>query len=407
LYKIYVRDSELNRVEEIDDYHKLDFILRFNSVGSWVLELPTHTRAAEALIKPKAGIIVKRGKETIFSGPVTNPKRHFNKDEDNIIVSGSDDLIFLERNLLYPVPGGPPYTSQGYDVRTGAVETIMKKYIEDNIGVNARPERRIPLLTVEPDKGIGKVVTGRARFNNIVEKFSELAIAGGDIGFRVVQVNESLQFQVYQPEDKSKNVLFSPLLGNLSSFEYNTEDPEANYVIVGGGGQGKDRLLLEKGDSASISRFGRIETFIDRRDTTDINELQQAMDEELKSKAEKTSLSISPIDTESLTFNRDYNIGDKVAVVLTQPNRVVDNESIYYFVSAYQTVVAENTRIREIQEKLEVIKDVMREVKISISPEGENISPVVGTPESLSHPIFGIFDKMKRLNKRINYLERR
>jgi hypothetical protein len=407
MYKTYVRDSRLNRVAEIEDYIKLDFIPRFNSPGSWLLEIPTNTKAAKELTKPKAGIIVKRGNQTVFSGPALNTKRNWNKDEDKMTVSGSDDLVHLYRNLLYPVPSGPPYTSNDYDVRTGATETVMKEYIKANIGVNARPERKVPLLTVEVDKGLGKTVTGRARFHNIVEKFRELALAGGDLGFRVVQVGKELQFQVFQPTDKSKNVFFSPLLGNLLDFEYGIENPEANYVIVGGGGEGTARKLLEKGNSASISKNGRVETFIDRRDTTDTFELQQSLDEELKSKSEKTSLSISPIDTERIAFGKDYILGDKVSVVLTQPNEVVDEEKLNYFLSTFQTTSVGSQRVREIQEKLEIITDVIREVRITISPEGERISPVIGTPDSLSHPIFGLFDKMKKMNKRLNHLERR
>jgi hypothetical protein len=407
MYKLYVRDQNLNRVEEIEDYQKLDFVLRFNSPGSWVLEMPTNCKAAKEIIKPKAGIIVKRNNQTIFSGQVTGRKRNWSASEDRLTVSGMDDLIHLSRNLVYPVILGPPYTSQDYDIRSGAAEKVMKDYIEANIGINARPERRVPQLTVEENKGIGKSVTGRARFHNLIDFFGSLALAGGDLGFRVIQVGKELQFQVYEPTDKSNSVFFSPLLGNLLDFEYTSDDPEANYVIVGGGGQGKDRVFLEKGDSESISKYGRAEVFRDRRDTSEVDELQQSLNEELETKTESASLRISPIDTESITFKRDYNLGDKVSIVLTQPNEVIDVEEINYFISSSQSSSEPSGRVRLIQEKLDVITDVIREVAISITPEGERISPVVGTPESLSHPILGVFDKVKKLNKRISNLERR
>jgi hypothetical protein len=44
-----------------------------------------------------------------------------------------------------------------------------------------------------------------------------------------------------------------------------------------------------------------------------------------------------------------------------------------------------------------VIQDIVREVKISITPEGESISPMVGTSDSNNNAILGIFDKMKKL----------
>jgi hypothetical protein len=98
------------------------------------------------------------------------------------------------------------------------------------------------------------------------------------------------------------------------------------------------------------------------------------MDEELTNKAEQNSFNFTPIDTPQLAFGRDYGLGDKVSIVLTQPNERIDIETLYYFISAYQTVPVENEKIRKIQEKLDVIQDIVREVKISITPEGESVS---------------------------------
>lgn len=407
MYKIYVRDKDLNRVAEVDDYHSLDLIPRFNNPGSWALDLPIVSDAAKEIVKQKSGVIVQKDGQTIFSGPVTSRKRMWNADEDKITVTGYDDLIYIYRSLAYPVPLGPPYTSQAYDIRTGVAETIIKQFVDVNIGPNARSDRRIQNLILQPDQGLGKTVTGRARFHSLIELFRMLALAGGDLGFRIVQVDKSLEFQVYQPSDKTKEVVFSPLLGNLIDFEYLTADPDTNYVVVGGGGEGTARTILERGDSTSISKYGRIESFVDRRDTTDQAELEQSLNEELAQKAERTGLSIVPIDIEGTSFNANYNLGDKVSVILTQPKEIVDTETLNYFLSVNQPSEEERTRIYQIQEKLEVIKDVIREVKITLTPSGENISPMIGTPDITSNSILGIFDKMKQIQRRMSNLERR
>lgn len=281
----------------------------------------------------------------------------------------------------------------------------MRQFVDVNAGPNALPERRI--LTLAPDNGLGSTVTGRGRFHTLLELLQTLAINGGGLGFRVVQVGNELQFQVYQPTDKTKSAFFSPLLGNLSSFEYSQEAPESNFAIVGGGGEGVDRILLQKGDSESITKYGRIESFIDQRNTSDDTELIQSLDEELTNKAEKRSFNFQPIDTPQLAYNKDYGLGDKVSIVLTQPNEVIDQETLYYFISAYQTVPVTTERVRKIQEKLDVIQDVVREVKISITPDGDSVQPVVGTEDSTSSGILGIFDKMRKLSKRVSNLERR
>ncbi|WP_035430854.1 siphovirus ReqiPepy6 Gp37-like family protein [Bacillus sp. UNC322MFChir4.1] len=397
-YKIYVRDEYLNRVAEIDDFQKLDIIPRFNAVGSWALDIPTDSRAAKELIKPRAGIIVVRNGKTILSGSTDNRSRKWNQDTDMLTFSGSDDNVYLQ-NLAYPHPGGN-FSLQDHDVRTGVAETIMKQYVDVNIGPSALSQRR--MLALEVNRGLGKIVTGRARFNMLIDLLASLAISGGDLGFRVVQVNKTLQFQVYQPTDKTRSVFFSPLLGNLRDFEYNVKAPETNYVICGGGGEGVNRILLERGDSVSISQYGRKESFIDQRNTTDTNEIQQSMDQSLIEKGEKTSLKITPIDTPSLTFNKDYYLGDKVSVVITQPGEMANINTVQSFISSYQ-----NEYIRKTQEKLDVIQDIMREIKITITPNGESISPVIGTPDSISNSSRGIFDKMKKIMKRVSNLERR
>lgn len=405
MYRIYIRDSQFRRIGEITDYTKLDLIPRFNNVGSFVLDLPTDSYAAKELTKPKHGLIVTRDGKHLFSGTVTSRKRSFSSSGDSMIISGKDDMQFLANRLAYPVPSAD-FSLADYDVRTGKAETIMKEYVSFNTGPETTISSRRD-LTIEADRGLGDTITGRARFQNLLEFLSSLALKGGGLGFKVVHVEESLQFQVYQPTDKTKSAFFSPLLGNLSSFEYSNDNPEANFVIVGGGGEGKNRIIQWKGDSESITKYGRIETFADRRDTSDINELNESVDEELVTKSEQNSFSFTPIDTPQLSFGKDYALGDKVSIVLTQPNEVIDIETLHYFISTFQTVPVQLERVRKIQEKLDVIQDIVREVKISITPDGEIINPVVGTEDSKKHLILGIFDKMKQLTSRIHHLERR
>lgn len=405
-YKLYVRDSNFNKIAEIDDYVSLEMIPRFNAVGAWTLVLPTNCEAAKAIITPKAGIVVVRDGQTVFSGPAIQRKRNWSTSADQLTISGYDDMIVLQRNLAYPVPSGPPYTAQSYDVRTGPAETVMKGYVNDNIGANTRMERNAN-ITMEPDKGLGLTVTGSARFGPLLDLLSSLALAGGDIGFRVLQIGTGLQFQVYQPIDNTKTAIFSPLLGNLLDFEYTDQDPDANYIFAGGAGDGTARIVVEQGDSNSISTYGRIEEFLDNSSTSDTNQLYQAITTELAQKANKTSLTITPNDTDGLTFGRDYNLGDQVSVVITQPNEIVEEEEINIFVSFYQAESFVNERSRVIQEKLDVIQDVVREIKFTITKDGEVITPSIGTPDSISSRIPGIFTKMKKIDRRLSNIERR
>lgn len=404
MYEIYIRDNNLRRVGQVTDYTQLELVPRFNAVGSFVLDIPTDSVAARELIKSQYGIIVKKDGLTLMSGTVTGRKRSFNGSGDTMTLIGKDDNAFLAGRLAYPEVNGN-FSLSAYDVRTGKAEAIMKQYVSYNAGPNALAERR--KLTIESDKGLGATVTGRGRFHTLLELLTALALNGGGLGFRVVQVDDTLEFQVYQPTDKTKSAFFSPILGNLASFEYSNDDPTANFVIVGGGGEGQDRILMQKSDNTSIAKSGRWETFKDQRDTTDTAELTQSLDEELTSGAEQSNFSFTPIDTPQLSFGTHYGLGDKVSIVITQPNEVVDIETVQYFISAYQTIPIQHEKVRKVQDKLTVIQDVVREVSISITADGATISPVVGTSDSNNGSIFGIFDKLKKLAKQINHLERR
>lgn len=404
MYEIFIRDNNLQRIGQVTDYTKLDILPRFNAVGSFVLDIPTDSMAARELIKPEYGIIVKKDGKSLMSGTVTSRKRSFSSSGDNLTLVGKDDNDYLADRAVYPEVNGI-FSLQDYDIRTGRAENIMKQYVSFNIGPDALSERRE--LTIEADKGLGATVTGRGRFHNLLDFLASLALSGGGLGFRVVQVNDSLEFQVYQPSDKTKSAFFSPLLKNLASFDYNNSNPTKNFIIVGGGGEGKDRILLQKSDNTSIAKYRRKESFKDQRDTSEIDELNQSLDEELASGVEQNTFSFTPIDTPQLSFGTHYGLGDKVSIVITQPNEVVDIETLQYFISAYQTVPVQSERVRKIQEKLDVIQDIVREVKITIDSSGETITPVVGTEGSLAPHVPKFLGDMAKVKKQLNHLERR
>ena len=368
-YTIYIRDKSRKRIAQVEHYARLDLRLRFNKVGKWVLEMEAGTLAAN-LLTWGGGIVVVRDGMEILSGPVRQMDRKWDRNQNVLIASGPDDLTYLEDLLAYPVPGGPPYTSQAYDVRSGAAETVMKAYVDFNAGPNANSQRRINGLTIETDSAIGGSVTGRARFSKLLELMQSLAIQGGGLGFRIVD----LEFQVYQPGDLTGSIVLSPDLGNLEAFSYRAKAAKGNYVICGGSGEGTARTFAEKGDSASIVRYGdRIELFRDRRDTTDTAELNAQIDEELAKRAENTTLAITPIDIENMAFFQDYNLGDRVTVQ-------VDGEEI---------------------------QDVIREAQIKVIGGMESVKPVVSSKGAqVSEPLAALFEQSRDLEQRISNLER-
>lgn len=380
-WTVYVRDERLNIQGQVDDYQALEFIHRWRDVGAFTLDINRDSRHAVDLTTPGWGIVVRCGLDTVFSGPVLGRKHKYDGKRYGIQLTGVDDNIWLRRRLVSPAPSssGPTYSGSDYDVMTSHASAVLLHYVDVNLGQASVSARRKAFLQVDGDPGVGAQVTGRGRWQYLLPLLQELAVAGGsDIGFRVVQSIDVvalpiLKFQVYRAVDRTESVKFSSDLGNLAAFEYMSESPEANYVYVGGQGEGTARTIVERQDPDSIATWERIEgEFIDRRDTASAGELAQAGDDALVQGQEKTSMSITPIDTPQQTYGTDYNLGDIVAIEWEEGS----------------------------------IQDAIREVKINLTPQGpQTVTPSVGNVSPSD--IRGFFRAFRRLRTDIINLKRR
>lgn len=370
IWRIYARDPQLRRQGQIADFQSLRAILRHNEVGNWALEVPASSPAL-SMIGWMGGIIVTRNNAVAFSGPLAEFARTYNTEGDTVTLAGHTDNVHLASRLALPVPLGPPYTAE-HDVRTGPAGTIMAEYVSANLGPNAADPRKLSGLIV-PQSTIGQTITGRARFVVLIELLQELAIQGGDLGFRVQQAGSSLQFVVFSPSDLTASVRFSHRQRNLQAFDYGEQAGQGNYVYAAGGGEGTARIIEEGSDLASVTLYGRWERFSDRRDTSVVAELRDDITEELATWASKERMKLTPVDTQMQRYGSDYQLGNRVTVVLDTGR---------------------------------MVKDVVREVEISMTPnEGVVVSPTVGTvdgPRSLSQ-----ISKLSRVESRLARLERR
>jgi hypothetical protein len=372
-YTLYVRDSSLARVAQIDDWQRLELTMRFNRAGSWTLELPPDSAPAALLLADAAGLIIVRDGVTLASGPRLGRVRARRPEANTLTLHGTSDTVWLARRLAYPVPGGA-HSGAEYDVRTGVAETKIREYVNLNAGPGAVVARRVPGLTLAADGGLGSAVTGRARFDNLLEFIASLALQGGDLGFDVVQSGSDLVFSVYEPRDMTASAAFSLALGNLQGFAYNEQAAGANYVICGGEGEGTARTFAEAGDAASVAKWGRIETFIDYRKTTDAGELGLAVTEELERQAERFSVSVDPIDTAGMAYMTHWRLGDRVTLL-------VDDVEL---------------------------QAMVREVKIVVDRDGrETVAPVLGTPGVSSENLLDMIVKSGALRPRVGLMERR
>ncbi len=316
MIEIFVRDPDLNIVDQVDDFTKFTGILRYNDVGSMSLDMPVNAISA-TLTEPGAGIVVFEDDEPLMSGIATRPDRTLSTTADGYLMTFVTDEAVLQDTLVYPCApvaqgdGTHKFVASEYDVRVGVAETVMRAFVLANAGPT-NPSypwtRPVPGLSVAVNLGRGPNVTGRARMASLLELEQSLANLGG-LGFRVF----NLLFEVTSPTDLTADIAFSTDIGNLQEYRYSVSRPQATHFAIGGGGEGVDRIFLLQGDNTAATRWGwRIEQFKDRRDTTDYDELYQTYTEERDDKQETAAFAITPLDIEGYAFGVDYKLGDSV-----------------------------------------------------------------------------------------------
>lgn len=323
-YIIYVRDTTGKRIAQVDQYKSLAVNFKSGALSSWTLEFDDNTGSFTYFTK-NSSMVLERNGVVIFSGPVTG----ISKDQ-NWTIKGTDDLKFLQNRLAYPVPDGPPFSSNDYDVRTGLAETVIKAYVNANAGPGASTMRQIPGMSINLDYARGQSITGRARFENLLDFVFSLSLQGGVIPSMVDMV-----FDVTAPRILS-DVLFSVDLGTLADFKYNINAPKANHVIVGGVGSGSSRVFSESEDGDSVVQWGRVEMFVDNTKASAMNELQQAGLEALGKNAEIIAAELVPVAIESMIPFDDYWVGDAVKATVDGMDFIMPIQEIDLNLSADQ-----------------------------------------------------------------------
>ena len=384
-YEIYVRDRNLQRIGVISQFSNLELTMNYNDVGGWIIDMPdTKDSGADFLKTVRAqggglgGIVVQRNGVPIFSGPIHGLEATANYQGDqtseNISFWGSDDNgLLFSRLAMPPTPLGTYQAWAGtgidYDEYINVpAETCLVELVENNC-INS-PPRKINGLVTTSDQGRGNVITLRARYQNLIEKLQEAATAGR-LGFRTIQKTPGqIVFEVYEPANKTDTVIFSREFGNLTSYRYKVEKPEANFVIVGGGGEDVARNFRYAGDEPSRSLYGTWEIFVDQRQTTDVAELNQALYKTLQEKTEKIEVEIQPHGNSPVRYPDHYDLGDTATVVIG----------------------GERT------------SDIIRSIKITLTPDkGEVITPTIGTPGVGT--TFRLYDNYRNLEARLINLE--
>ena len=205
-----------------------------------------------------------------------------------------------------------------YDTRTGVCSTVLLGYVNANLIAASNLARRNAFIVAALDPQIGTSVSANARGDNLLALMQQLASSGGDIGFRVLQTaNGVLTFSIYQPNDKTATAKFSQDLKNLFDYNYSLAGPISNSTEVWGGGLGTARNVVLTEDPTSIAAWGLVEgPIIDARDTSDVPTMTGRGQADINANTEQTNLAITPGDTGTVRYGRDYVLGDIVQMTI-------------------------------------------------------------------------------------------
>jgi len=375
-WAVFVRTPDYS-IESQIEYTRLSAKLRFNNVSTWALDLPTGPVATQ-LRQPNWGIRVDRDGDTMLSGIMRQAQTQSTVDGNVMTITGVDDTTVLVDNLARPQPAtaAPPYSVAAYDTRHGIGSTVIRAYVDANIGQSAPSGWQVPALTLGDDPVVGDIVDMDARWRPLYDVLYSLAISARGLGFRVLQVGAGLQFQVWQPVDHSADIVFSRGLDNLGDYSFTQTRPTANYIVCGGGGEETARVILEGSDTTSVAMWGRVTMFRDRRDTVDPVLMNQSIDEELVKGAAQTAVTANLLSLPGRSWPGDFALGDQVTVIVED----------------------------------EPIVDTVQQVGIEITSDGEVITPRIGSPDVDLSPA-GWFDRLiaRQVQQaaRISNLERR
>lgn len=263
---------DYRRVAPINFFESLKLSLKWNGLSTLELVVSGDHSRLDGLTRPGARLVVDYGGGQIFSGPVRRVHGVGPWRSSRVTITCEDDIRLLWRMLLWPVPyrssiiGMEWRANRDYAHYSGAAESVAKKALRDNTW------RFPPDIFMVDDKSRGRYIKDfQARFHVFADKLLPvLSWARMTVTVKqfenVKQDQRGLLFDCV-PAVTREHVLTAES-GSIVSWEYMRDAPKATSVVVGGRGEGKDRLFCEDFDAlAEDEWFDRVEVFKDARNT--------------------------------------------------------------------------------------------------------------------------------------------
>ena len=311
--RVEIIDSHLRFVAPCDGYMSLSMTLRWSQIGTVDVTVPGDHPRAGLLTTPGARLRVIAGGRQVFSGPIRTMAGSGPSDASTLTVHAEDDVRLLWRLLIWPSPSPAPSGANGskmpaeYRRITGPAETVVKTLLRENIRRAERP------IVIAPDQGRGATMSASMRFNTIGEKLMG-SIDNKGLGVTVTQEDDHLL--VDTPQRRVTERIISEESGMISQWSWTRAAPTATTIVIGGQGEGKDRLFTQVTNQEDVEAWGDVvEEFQDARNNDQsTSSLRDDATETLSGKGSLTGLSVTLSPSASMEFGRPESIwpGDMV-----------------------------------------------------------------------------------------------
>lgn len=310
---LYIYEQDFNLLDVTDGASSVLWVPRYYDVGDFEVYIPATPKNVGLFIENR--YVMQENSKMV--GIIENVNLDTDAENgDYLIVTGRCLKSLLERRIIWNQTN-----------LNGKTELALRLLINENVISPQNKERKIPGIVLGDIKGFDETIEMQITGDNLLNKVVEICKTSS-IGWNVYIDGSNIVIDFYKGVDRSYSqttipyVVFSPEFDNLLTMETEVDVKSyKNVALIAGEGEGTARTTTTIGTAKGLNRR---EVFVDARDISSndgeispneyIKLLKNRGFEKLAEQHEKLSVTGEALDGYSFELNKDYFLGDIVAV---------------------------------------------------------------------------------------------
>lgn len=304
--RLYNNQGILQHV--FDGWSSLNVEERLSNFSTHVFSIPSTDLRVASFVKD-CYIQVRRRNDVLdwyqeYIGLHRTSRTQLSTEGKQIFTSYGRSLEdLLRRRILAYVE---PYS------KSGVADSVMIQLVIENATAAATSPFRfvngaIPGMTVAPIFGLGPLWEGERSRANLLDVLIEISTTT-DVDFRVEWIPPT-SF-IFRPfVGPTRPITFSAEFGNIADMDYTiSATEEINVVMV------NTQIAPTVFESPAATGLNRSESFVDPKANSTPQEIADFGAAEIKKGSAKEAVALTPLQTISSVYGRDYFLGDVVQV---------------------------------------------------------------------------------------------